>query len=306
MGARQTKRHLEIPELIQKNPGITLEELLEKLQEAGFKLSKRTLERDLEWFRNNYEVTIEFNRLNKGYFLKEEESKDMKAIQRMREYANQTELFKIVQDKEFKELIEFEQALEGPDSQTFAQIALAIRDQKLIEIEYLRYGHFESKTHIVQPRMLKEYMHRWYVITSHPERKDTLVFSLDKNRLLSLQVLSDFLKPAEKLATIRKRFENIIGISVYEDYSPELVVIAVPQEQAGYIESQPWHISQELMKESDTEKYFSFWLSWNIELEKKILHFIPYIRVVEPKYLEERIIELLEENLALYKPTNGR
>ncbi len=306
MGARQTKRHLEIPELIQKNPGITLEELLEKLQDIGFKLSKRTLERDLEWFRNNYEVTIEFNRLNKGYFLKEDESKDMKAFQRMREYANQTELFRIVQDKEFKELIEFEKALEGPDSQTFAQIALAIRDQKLIEIEYKRYGYSESKTHVVQPRMLKEYIHRWYVITSHPDRKDTLVFSLDKNRLLSLQVLSESFKPVEKLATIRKRFENIIGISVYEDYSAELIVIAVPHEQAGYIESQPWHISQELIRESETEKYFSFWLSWNIELEKKILNFIPYIRVVEPKYLEERIIELLEKNLALYKPTNGR
>jgi predicted DNA-binding transcriptional regulator YafY len=306
MGARQTKRHLEIPELIQKNPGITLEELLEKLQDIGFKLSKRTLERDLEWFRNNYEVTIEFNRLNKGYFLKEEESKDIKALQRLREYANQTELFRIVQDREFKELIEFEQALEGPDSRTFAQIALAIRDQKLIELKYIRYGYSESKTHVVQPRMLKEYMHRWYVITSHPDRKDTLVFSLDKNRLLSLQVLSEYFKPVEKLATIRKRFENIIGISVYEDYSAELIVIAVPHEQAGYIESQPWHVSQELIRESETEKYFSFWLSWNIELEKKILNFIPYIRVVEPKYLEERIIELLEENLALYKPTNGR
>jgi predicted DNA-binding transcriptional regulator YafY len=230
----------------------------------------------------------------------------MKAFQRMREYANQTELFRIVQDKEFKELIEFEQALEGPDSQTFAQIALAIRDQKLIELEYLRYGYSDSKTHVVQPRMLKEYMHRWYVITSHPDRKDTLVFSLDKNRLLSLKVLSESFKPAEKLATIRKRFENIIGISVYEDYSAELIVIAVPHEQAGYIESQPWHISQELMRESQTEKYFSFWISWNIELEKKILNFIPYIRVVEPKYLEERIIELLEENLALYKSSNGR
>lgn len=297
MASRQNSRHIKIQLLIQNKPGISFQEILEALKGIDYKVSNRTLERDMEHLRFSYGKKLNYNRKLGGYVIEDVDKHESQMLIRMQENLNETELIKLSQQKEFKEIIEFEKTLETPDPSYFRIIAEAIGKKKLIQIRYLRYGRTEAKTHIVQPRLLKEYQDRWYLVTTQANRTDPIVFSLDTNRMLEVNILTETFKPKEKLEVLKKRFEDVIGVSVYEEEPAGLVIIAIPSEQAGYIESQPWHHSQEFVKEENNERFYSFWLSWNIELEKRVLSFMPFIRIVEPPFLKAQILQILQTSI---------
>lgn len=297
MSSRQNSRHIEIRLILQKRPGISFEELVDVLEAKDYKVSKRTLERDIAGIRYDYGEEVIYNRRKKGYFIEGGNKETIQMLHRIKENLNTTALIELSQQKEYKELIEFEKVMEAPDPSFFRIIAQAIKQKRLIQIQYIRYGRTECKTHIVQPRLLKEYQDRWYIVTTQEGRTDPVVFSLDTNRLLEVSILGEKFKPAEKLEVIKKRFEDVIGISVHEYADAEEIIVAIHSDYAGYIESQPWHHSQELLKEEDNEKYYSFWLSRNVELEKRVLSFMPHIRIVKPESLKGEILQILQESL---------
>lgn len=297
MSSRQNSRHMEILFILHQRPGISFEELVAMLEAKDYKVSKRTLERDIADIRYNYGEHIVYNHREKGYFIEGGGMENIQMLHRMRENINKTALIELSQQKEFKELIEFEKVMEAPDPSYFKIIAQAISQKRLIQIQYLRYGRTEAKTHIVQPRLLKEYQDRWYIVTTQEGRTDPIVFSLDTNRLLMVSILKNKFKPTEELEKIKKRFEDVIGVSVHEYADAEEIIIAIHSDYAGYIESQPWHHSQEFIKEANNERFYSFWLSWNVELEKRVLSFMPHIRIVKPETLKEKMLQILQECL---------
>lgn len=295
-----TRRRDLIVEIVRRNPLIQRDEILKRLHNAGFFLSQRTLERDLEILRHESIVSVQYNYFYAGYELSGDTPENMSTYDRMKEFHSRGQLLELARRKEFAPFMDFEKPLEFPELSHFEIIARAIHKRYKIEIEYIRYGRNESKTHVVMPYLIKEYQQRWYLISRLEYRNDFVPFSLDKNRLLSVKLLSEKFKRNQDVEEVKKRFADVIGITLGVEENVETVIISLTPDQAGYLESQPWHISQKCILDSPEEKQYSFTLIPNVELEKKILSFIPAIRVVEPEWLREKILFILKQNLISY------
>ena len=51
-----------------KNPSFRV--IKDYLQEHGFEISPRTLQRDIEQVRNEFGIEIKYNRINNGYYIR--------------------------------------------------------------------------------------------------------------------------------------------------------------------------------------------------------------------------------------------
>lgn len=295
-----TRRRDLIVEIVRRNPFVPIDVILNRLRNAGFNVAKRTLERDLEVLRYESVVSVQYNHHHEGYQLTGDTPENLSTFDRLREFHSRGHVLELARRKEFAPFMDFEKPLESPEMSHLEIIASAIHKRCKLEIEYIRYGRSESKTHVVMPYLLKEYQQRWYLITKLDYRNEFVPFSLDKNRLLSARLLTEKFQRDQDPEEVKKRFAEVIGITLGEEEDVETVIISLTADQAGYLESQPWHISQKCILDTLDEKQYSFSLIPNVELEKKILSFIPAIRVVKPEWLREKIVFILEQNLISY------
>src|SRR5678815_4044251 len=75
MSAQGTiKRYQLILEKLRYNSYPSFEEIQSFLHEQGFEISKRTLQRDIDAIRNEFSVSIVFDRSRKGYYVDQEDS----------------------------------------------------------------------------------------------------------------------------------------------------------------------------------------------------------------------------------------
>lgn len=69
---------------------------------------------------------------------------------------------------------------------------------------------------------------------------------------------------------------------------------------APYILTKPLHPSQQLLKEEPDGLIFSIQVIWNFELEREILGFGEFIKVLSPKRLAGKIYKRHKEAVAKY------
>ena len=83
-------------------------------------------------------------------------------------------------------------------------------------------------------------------------------------------------------------FEKFIGINVPEGL-PEKIVLRFKNNSGKYIQTQPMHSSQKLIRESGGEHDFSFHLCINWELIGKVLSWQDNLEVLSPDGFREKI-----------------
>ena len=82
--------------IIQKTTGDyhpSFQELKDYLNEHGFEISPRTLQRDIEQIRNEFGIEIKYNRGKNGYSITEEEGVPTDTLVRFLEILGTAELF---------------------------------------------------------------------------------------------------------------------------------------------------------------------------------------------------------------------
>ena len=83
---------------------------------------------------------------------------------------------------------------------------------------------------------------------------------------------------------------EMVGVTRDLKSKVETVILWVSENQAPYVETKPFHHTQEIEKENvDGSKIFRLRIIINHELERKILGYGPHIKVIEPKHLKQRI-----------------
>ena len=94
-----------------------------------------------------------------------------------------------------------------------AELFSAIQAQSVVKLKYRLFNTSDIKEVIISPYLLKEYNRRWYIIGAPYDTGQILNFALD--RLISITVLPGYeYRPAPDDLT--ERFEDIIGVSYYE------------------------------------------------------------------------------------------
>ena len=309
------------------NPFPTKEDLRRACEEAlygsdtGSDICDSTIEKDLFAMRMDFDAPIKYSKIEKGYYYEDEDfsidkiplsQDDIDAIR----FASNTLMqfrdvgifkqFGFAIDKIFDRVhisnnptdasvdnfVQFETVHDtGQGNEMLPDFLKAIQSKLIVQFLYTSYVSEKTKLRKVLPLLLKEYRNRWYLICFSIDKQKVVTFGLD--RIADLEITEEnYIEPID--FDSENYFKNSIGITA-NDSTPEKVVFKIDKIGSKYIQSQPLHVSQKLIKEGNSRNTFSLKVIVSEELKRTILSYGSQIEVVKPKDLREEIkISVLE------------
>jgi predicted DNA-binding transcriptional regulator YafY len=295
------KRYFLIVSLTRQNQKPSSAEILDMLHSEGFKISKRTLDRDIEDIRNEFGIELVYDKIKRGYFIDVEQSFNLDYILRFFELSISAQVM-IDSFKEAKEALHFV-SFDSSDNligvHWLRNIMMAIRTRRIILFEHTSFQTGETGRYEVHPYFLKEYKGRWFLFGYVPSYKDFRIFGIE--RIDKLKLADEYFKPIKNLNPA-EIFENIIGISLlaYQEQPIQTIVISTTAEQGRYMKSLPWHPSFTLLVDTDDEFRFSLTIMPNNEFIQLILNSCNRITVLEPQWLRDNLKNILTEAASNY------
>jgi predicted DNA-binding transcriptional regulator YafY len=191
----------------------------------------------------------------------------------------------------YRNFIEFEKVDEAKGTEYLEPIIDALKNSKVLKIEYRTFTAKNNTVNIIHPYLLKEYRNRWYLVGYNEKYSGIRTYSLDRFVNLEVNTSVDFI---DKGFDAKKYYENVIGISVINK-KPIEIEIAFTEFQAQYVITQPLHSSQELVSKSKNKYVFTYFLVPNFEFFAQILGWGNEVEVLKPTKLRVTIKKLLEK-----------
>lgn len=295
MSAQGTiKRYQLILEKLRYNSYPSFEHIQQSLHEHGFEISKRTLQRDIDAIRNEFSVSVLFDRTRKGYFIDQDDSPGYGKLLKLMRLQNETEMVRqSLRDED--EYISFEHQDEWNNISWIRPLLDAIKHNKIVELHHFTFSRDQALPRRIEPYLLKEYQNRWYIL-GITEEGEIRSYGLD--RITSAVVTTSSFTPREDFDP-HTHYVNVIGLN-HDGSSCEEVVFATDPLTAKYMKSLKWHLSQEVVSENDDEVVFRLYVQPNFELKQKILSYGGSIKVLAPQRLVTDIKKELDKTLKQY------
>lgn len=116
-----------------------------------------------------------------------------------------------------------------------------ISNEVVINLTYHTFNDMAQRTIVFHPYLLKQYNDRWFVLGAADEDKKILTFALDRIDKVEPLPEQKYIPCPDDLAD---RFEDIVGVTYYEDHPIEHILFWVSDSSKGYIETKPIHGTQ--------------------------------------------------------------
>lgn len=191
-----------------------------------------------------------------------------------------------------------------------ARLFTVINQKLAITLEYHTFKEKDVRCVDITPHLLKEYNNRWFLIASSCDTSRILTFALDRIDNFNINHIAPYIKPPED---IEERYDDIIGVTYYEDKPIEEIVFWVSENSKDYIETKPIHGSQTPIKNerehSLRDKYpifkdgafFFIKCKNNFELIQALTSFGPDLIVVSPTHIAQEISNRISSMHSFYK-----
>jgi Predicted transcriptional regulator len=192
----------------------------------------------------------------------------------------------------------------------------AISNKKVISVEYKKFDSDTASRFVVYPYLLKEYSDRWYLICNSvgdevfPYREDFLM-NLPLDRIMSFDEVED-IDYLDCPLDLDERFDDIVGVSYYEDRKLEKILFAVTKTTANYIRTKPMHSSQIELPSSRQDElhdkypvlsefvFFTIECIPNFELHSLLYSYGQKLVVLSPDTIRVELKEEAERQADLY------
>lgn len=203
----------------------------------------------------------------------------------------------------------------GTNTKVFGKLYSAISEQKAIDLTYHTFDEPGKKHVLLHPYILKEWNRRWYLIAAAADSGKILTFALDRTD--EVETCNDMkYKPASD--DLMERYEDIVGITYYEDSPIETIYFWASDSSTHYLLTKPIHGTQTKLKEGGEEevtlrksypnlkdgKFFMLKCIINYELMREILSYGQGIIVLSPTSFREKIAEHITSIQENYNKTN--
>nr|WP_199075643.1 WYL domain-containing protein [Pedobacter sp. ASV19] len=175
----------------------------------------------------------------------------------------------------------------------------AILHKTPLLIEYKSFKAQKSQSGIYFPYLLKEYRNRWFLIVK--PKKGTTLLNLALDRILEFQELTKETFVEYKGIDFDRYFEDLIGVTKSERDRAQKVVLRIEKYHAPYILTKPIHPSQQVLKEDNEGITIRIDVILNFELEREILGFGHFMKVLSPRNLANTIKNRLERATRQYQ-----
>ena len=172
------------------------ETILNFLKEKDFKVSSRTLERDLERIRSDFGLEIAYNKIEDGYYIDEEKSVKVSSFFKFLELVSVAEIFSnsLKDSNQILEYVSFDDSKSFKGIDHIRPILLAITQNRKISFTHENFELKTFKQYKISPFILKEYENRWYVIGVPDGMTEIRTFGLDRISNIAVNDLSKLKK----------------------------------------------------------------------------------------------------------------
>ena len=179
----------------------------------------------------------------------------------------------------------------------------------VVELSYHTFSGPETKSIVFHPYLLKQYNNRWYLIGAADTDGKILNFAID--RLDEVKALPEHIYN-KCTHDLEERFEDIVGVTLYEDHPISHIVFWVSNSSKDYIITKPIHESQKSVKDDIKnalrEKYsqlpdgafFSIDCIENYELIRELTSFGKDLIVLSPYEIQEKVYERISAMHDIY------
>ncbi len=311
----------------------TLEDLIEKVGDALYEyeaiegVSKRTIQSDIQLMRSDklgYNAPIVVK--EKKYYcydqpdfsitkipIKGADVEKMKEIvgilkqfdgfsyfEEMGEMLSKLEnsLYRSSQDR--RNLIQFETNSLLRGIEHIYPLYQAISKPSTLLVEYQSFKAQASRYQIYYPYLLKEYRNRWFLIVKAKNGVHLLNLALD--RIISFQQLPNEPFVPYDGVDFEKYYSDLLGVTKNEKDRAQKILLHIDAKNAPYIKTKPLHASQTVVTEDETGMLFRIDVVVNFELEREILGFGEFLKVIAPWSLQSRIKRRLTQAAEKYLP----
>lgn len=166
-----------------------------------------------------------------------------------------------------------------------------IKNKQVVNIFYRSFKSSETSLYNISPYYLKQYNKRWFLFGWNHD--------IERIQNLALDRMSGVETGGSTYVTtsldFEEYFDDIIGVTNFEENSVEKILIDISDNIKPYIQSKPIHGSQKI-----NGNILSIQVKVNYELESLILSYGENMKVIEPKLLEEKILERLDKAISQY------
>lgn len=191
------------------------------------------------------------------------------------------------------------------NSTILGELFTSISQKQVIEIYYHKFGNSNTQHRInLYPYYLKEYNRRWFLFACTETDKKMLCFGLD--RIDKINPIPSH-KYIDYDGNIDELFEDIIGVTLYEDSPLYIIVFWVSDFSKDYVMTKPLHESQKNVS-SDKIKtlrntyttlkdgmFLQIECRFNYELIRELSSFGKDIMVLEPSIIQDKVWERIHE-----------
>ena len=292
--------------------------------ELSLNVSARTINEDINAMKNDsvlgYFAPIEVDTRNKAYYytdkdytikafgLKEGDINALKFYSRVLDHYREYEVFKDFSGAIEKVLdavkirtgmdsyeragiiVQTEQTPKLTGGEAIPQIVQALNESKQIQFDYTKYdGSTDTKLVQLEPYLLKEDRHRWYVLGRYKNYPHpTTTYALD--RMSNIIILEKRFTPIHY--DFEEYFRYSFGITVTEDAPLEVILSFTPL-QGMYIKSLPIHRTQQILEDNETELRIAVTVRPSYEFYEKIMGYGDSVHVISP----ESVISTLRDKI---------
>ncbi|MEN8120993.1 MAG: WYL domain-containing protein [Bacteroidota bacterium] len=277
----------------------SFDEIKAYLNNHGFEISDRTIQRDIEQIRNGFGIEIKYNRDKNGYFIDYENSINTESFFRFLEIVNTAELLteSLHESKGSLKFISFDTGGGLKGIENLKPLLKAIKDKREISFNHFNFHTNNTSKYSLKPYLLKEYQNRWYVIGLIGKLSEFRTFGIE--RIEDLDVKTQTFVPDDKLNPT-EMFEKTIGL-VYTSNNLQKVILSFTPSQGNYVKTLPLHNSQQILIDNESEFRVSLDIIPNYEFTQLILKHGNTVKVIEPKWLVDEIKDKLKQSLDQYK-----
>jgi predicted DNA-binding transcriptional regulator YafY len=173
----------------------------------------------------------------------------------------------------------------------------AIREKRVVFLDYQSFRENQIKNYEVHPKLLKEYDNRWYLIGYVPDRRAHLTFGLE--RMVDVLYSEKTYSSTEPFDAM-DFFRHSVGITETKSKA-EKVTLRLKPIAGRLLHSQPLHPTQTKVKE--TSEYIEFLLHVypSPELLAKLFSYGPDLEVISPKKIRDQFRDALTRALNNYQ-----
>ncbi len=299
----------------------TLEKLIDAVSDALYEyegmdkgISKRTIQADIQVMRSDklgYNAPIVV--LNRKYYTYEDPSysitniplseqdlgrmnEAVEVLKQFKGFSHFTSLNEVVQKLEdhvyasahqTTPVIDFEKNERLKGLEHLDLLYHSVIQQKAVLLSYRSFKAREAQQFVFHVWWLKEFKNRWFAVGVKQAGQYVLNLALD--RIQALEQADNIAYTGNGGIHPHDFYKDVIGVTVSQNQRPRTIQLFVNQLHAPYVETKPFHHSQETIERRENGIIIQMKLQLNFELEKEILGFGEGVEVLAPEVLRKNI-----------------